>query len=51
MNILGITFKENCSDIRNSKIYDVYKKLITKDFDIRVHDPIANYNDVKTHII
>ena len=47
VNILGMTFKENCSDIRNSKIYNVYKKLTTKGFDVKVHDPIANYNDVK----
>ena len=48
MNIIGITFKENCSDIRNTKVYDIYKNLAKIGFDIRVHDPIANYNDVKS---
>jgi UDP-N-acetyl-D-glucosamine/UDP-N-acetyl-D-galactosamine dehydrogenase len=39
--VLGLTFKENCSDLRNSKVADVVKEL--KDFgcDVHVHDPLA----------
>ncbi len=37
--ILGITFKENCSDIRNSKVLEIYKILKNKKYNIDVHDP------------
>jgi UDP-N-acetyl-D-glucosamine/UDP-N-acetyl-D-galactosamine dehydrogenase len=39
--VLGLTFKENCSDLRNSKVADVVKEL--KDFgcEVHVHDPLA----------
>ena len=47
INILGITFKENCSDIRNSKVCDIIKELKDNNFQIKVHDPIANKKDVK----
>ena len=45
--ILGITFKENCTDIRNSKVVDIYNEL--KDFGllVDVYDPNANPKEVK----
>lgn len=45
--ILGITFKENCTDIRNSKVIDIYNEL--KDFGllVDVFDPHANIKEVK----
>jgi len=45
--ILGITFKENCTDIRNSKVVDIYNEL--KDFGllVDVYDPNANSKEVK----
>lgn len=45
--LLGITFKENCPDIRNSKVVDVYNEL--KDFGINVdvYDPWADKEEVK----
>jgi UDP-N-acetyl-D-galactosamine dehydrogenase len=45
--ILGITFKENCTDIRNSKVVDIYNEL--KDFGllVDVFDPHANIKEVK----
>jgi len=45
--VLGITFKENCPDIRNSKVADVVKEL--KDFgcDVDVFDPRADFYEVK----
>ena len=46
--ILGITFKENCSDIRNSKVVDIYNKLISQNINIDVYDPYANNNEVHT---
>lgn len=45
--ILGVTFKENCSDIRNTKIVDVYKELNDFGLDVNVYDPEADYHDVK----
>lgn len=44
--ILGITFKENCPDIRNSKIIDIYKELLSFNIDIDVFDPYADYDEV-----
>ena len=45
--VLGITFKENCPDIRNSRVIDVIREL--RDFGIRVdvYDPWADKADVK----
>ena len=47
--ILGATFKENCPDIRNTKIVDVYEEL--KDYGAKVdlYDPWANPEEVETH--
>jgi len=45
--ILGITFKENCPDIRNSKVIDIYNELIQYGIKVDVHDPHANFKDVK----
>lgn len=45
--ILGITFKENCPDIRNTKVYDVYKQLKEFGLDIDIYDPRANQTEVR----
>lgn len=45
--ILGITFKENCPDIRNSKVVDIYKELTQFGLDVDVFDPFANFDEVK----
>ena len=45
--ILGITFKENCTDIRNSRVIDIYKELISYNTNVDVYDPLANPIDVK----
>ena len=45
--ILGITFKENCPDIRNSKVKDIYNYLKNKNSEVYVHDPFANSEEVK----
>jgi len=44
--ILGITFKENCPDIRNSKVIDVYSELVQFDVDVDIYDPFANKEEV-----
>ena len=45
--ILGITFKENCPDIRNSRVIDVIKELESFGASVKVHDPIADNIEVK----
>lgn len=45
--ILGITFKENCPDIRNSKVIDIYSTLQEYTKNIDVYDPWANRAVVK----
>lgn len=44
--ILGLTFKENCPDIRNSKVADIINKLKQYEINIIVTDPYANSEDV-----
>lgn len=46
--MLGITFKENCPDIRNTKAIDIYHELKTYDLNVDVYDPWANPEEV-TH--
>ena len=47
--ILGITFKENCPDIRNTKIVDIYHTLKEYTSNITVFDPWADAQNVKRH--
>jgi UDP-N-acetyl-D-galactosamine dehydrogenase len=42
VNVLGLTFKENCADLRNSKVGDVINELKTYGVDVFVHDPYAD---------
>lgn len=44
--VLGVTFKENCPDIRNSKVIDIYKELTQFGLNVDVFDPHANPNEV-----
>jgi UDP-N-acetyl-D-galactosamine dehydrogenase len=45
--LLGITFKENCPDIRNTKIVDIYHTLSEYTTNVTVYDPWANPVAVK----
>jgi UDP-N-acetyl-D-glucosamine/UDP-N-acetyl-D-galactosamine dehydrogenase len=45
VNVLGLTFKENCPDIRNSKVVDVIRELAEYGVEIFVHDPWAEANE------
>lgn len=42
VNILGLTFKENCPDLRNSKVADVIHELREYGIEVHVHDPVAD---------
>ena len=39
VNVLGLTFKENCPDLRNSKVVDIINELKTYGIEVLVHDP------------
>ena len=43
--ILGAAFKENCEDIRNSKVVDIYKILIKNDVQAYIYDPVISEVD------
>jgi len=45
--ILGITFKENCPDVRNTRVIDIYRELISFGLDVDVYDPWADAGEVK----
>ena len=45
--MLGITFKENCPDIRNSRVVDIYRELTDFGMNVDVFDPWANPEEVK----
>jgi UDP-N-acetyl-D-glucosamine/UDP-N-acetyl-D-galactosamine dehydrogenase len=41
INVLGLTFKENCPDLRNSRVIDVVRELQSFGAEVHVHDPVA----------
>lgn len=45
--ILGVTFKENCPDIRNSRVVDIFKELNQFGLYVDVYDPHADRSEVK----
>jgi UDP-N-acetyl-D-glucosamine/UDP-N-acetyl-D-galactosamine dehydrogenase len=47
VTVLGMTFKENVPDTRNSKVADIVGELRSSDLLVQVHDPLANPQDVK----
>lgn len=49
IGILGFTFKENCPDARNSKVYDIITGLREYGINPVIYDPIADKNDVAKH--
>ncbi len=50
--ILGLSFKENCSDLRNSKVFEIIEKLRSLNCFLEVYDPlIQNYNSKTIKLI
>ena len=45
--VLGITFKENCPDIRNSRVIDIVEEFASYDVNVDVYDPWASVDEVK----
>lgn len=48
--VLGVTFKEDIPDLRNTKVIDVIEHLKTLGHRVDVHDPFANLQDAKQHL-
>jgi UDP-N-acetyl-D-galactosamine dehydrogenase len=44
--VLGVTFKENCPDFRNSKVFDIIRQLKKEGADVAAFDPYANATEV-----
>ncbi|MEO6823729.1 MAG: nucleotide sugar dehydrogenase [Nitrosospira sp.] len=47
INVLGLSFKENCPDLRNSKVADLISELQSYGIEIHVHDPIADAEEAR----
>ncbi len=47
--VLGLTFKENCPDLRNSKVIDVIRELQSYGVVVTVHDPVADPGEAMSH--
>lgn len=45
--IMGITFKENCPDVRNTRVVDIYHELISFGLEVDIFDPWANGEETK----
>lgn len=45
--LLGFTFKENCPDVRNTRVIDIYNELRSFDIFVEIYDPIASSIEVK----
>lgn len=45
--VLGITFKENCPDVRNTRVVDIIGELASYGINLTIYDPIASIGDVK----
>jgi len=48
--IMGITFKENCPDMRNSKSVDVYKQLAAYGLKVKIVDPVVDKREFKKEL-
>jgi UDP-N-acetyl-D-galactosamine dehydrogenase len=49
VGVLGLTFKEDCPDLRNSKAVDIVRELESYGMEVLVHDPLANAEEAKQH--
>ena len=45
--ILGFTFKENCPDFRNTKVFDLFKELLSFNMNVDIYDSHVDENEVK----
>jgi len=45
--IFGFAFKENCPDFRNTKVYDLYLKMVRLGFRVQIYDPVIDVSAAK----
>ena len=45
--LLGFTFKEDCPDVRNTRVIDIYNELINFDIKVDIYDPWVDPNEIK----
>lgn len=45
--IMGVTFKENCPDVRNTRVVDIFHELVSFGLDVEIYDPWADASEVK----
>ncbi len=48
--ILGMTFKENCPDLRNTRVIDIYTELVEYELEVDVYDPWADANQAESYL-
>lgn len=49
VGLLGLTFKENCPDLRNTRVVDIIKELESYGANVIVHDPLANSEEAQKY--
>ena len=49
VGILGLTFKEDCGDLRNSRVVDIVAELRSYEVEVGVHDPLADPEEAQGH--
>jgi UDP-N-acetyl-D-galactosamine dehydrogenase len=47
INVLGLTFKENCPDLRNSKVAELIDELKSYGVELHIHDPVADAEEAR----
>ncbi len=47
VNVLGLTFKENCPDLRNSKVAELIDELKSYGVELHIHDPVADAEEAR----
>jgi UDP-N-acetyl-D-galactosamine dehydrogenase len=47
VNVLGLTFKENCPDLRNSKVAELIDELKSYGVELHIHDPVADAKEAR----
>jgi UDP-N-acetyl-D-galactosamine dehydrogenase len=47
VTVLGLTFKEDCPDIRNTRVIDVVNELASYGLTVHVHDPVADPDEAR----
>ena len=47
VNVLGLTFKEDCPDIRNTRVIDVIHELESYGIEVHIHDPVSDSDEAR----